>query len=266
MVSKNTITGLGPIEASIVARLTYEKKRIVTLQDFDALFRLPQKGIRQAIYRLKKKNILTPIKRGAYIFSPLEAGPGGTGVDELLIPPLFFPRKNYYVGYSTMYNYYGFTEQLFQTVYVLNTRMNRKKIILGISYKFLKISENRMYGLETIKIRNAEVIISSRERTLIDLLYFNEPVGGINPASEVFSGVVKEKKCDIKKLVEYATRFPNITTRKRVGVLLEGLGVSDAVLKPLIRSVQKTAVSSLNGSRAGRFDKKWRVMVDDSRR
>ena len=266
MVYKNTLKGLGPIEANIVARLTYEKKRIVTLRDFDALFRLPSKVTRQAIYRLKKKNVLASIKRGAYIFSPLEAGPAGVGVDELLVPQLFFPKKNYYVGYSTIFNYYGFTEQLFQTVYVLNTRMNRKRIIRGISYKFVKIAENRMYGLETVKVRDTDVIVSSKERTLIDLLYFNKPVGGIGPACEIFVEVVKEKRCDIKKLVDYAVRFPNITTRKRIGVLLEGLGFSDAVLRPLIKSVQKTAVSSLNGLRTGHLNKKWRVMVNDSRR
>ena len=86
------------------------------------------------------------------MFSPLEAGPEGTVIDELLIPPLFFPKKNYYVGYSTMFNYYRFTEQLFQTVYVLNTSVRMERLICGLSYKFIKISKTRMYGLATIKL------------------------------------------------------------------------------------------------------------------
>ena len=139
MISKNTYKILGPIETNIVARLTYEKKTIVTAEDLDQLFNLSPEDRKQIVFRLKRKKILSPIKRGVYTFSPLEAGPEGTGIDELLIPPLFFPQKNYYVGYSTMFNYYGFTEQLFQTVYVLNTTMRMERIICGLSYKFVRI-------------------------------------------------------------------------------------------------------------------------------
>ncbi|PIQ90864.1 MAG: hypothetical protein COV71_02280 [Candidatus Omnitrophica bacterium CG11_big_fil_rev_8_21_14_0_20_41_12] len=264
MVSNNTSKTLGPIETNIVARLSYEKKAFVTVEDLDRWFNLLPENRKQFVFRLKKKNILIPIKRGVYAFSPLEAGPEGSGVDELLIPPLFFPKKNYYVGYSTMLNYYGFTEQLFQTVYVLNTSRWMEKIICGISYKFVRIPENRLYGSEIIKIKDVDVNISSKERTLIDLLYFNKPVGGIISAVKIFTEVVKNNQCDIKKVIEYAARFSNITTRKRVGLILEGIGVPDIILKPLIKSVKKTAVSSLNGTRQGTLNKKWMAIVNDS--
>lgn len=266
MTYKSTYRALGPIETNIVARLTYEKKKIVTAEDLDQLFNLSPEDRKQLCFRLKNKKIFTPIKRGVYVFSPLEAGPEGAGVDELLIPPLFFPKKNYYIGYSTMFNYYGFTEQLFQTVYVLNTTIHMEKIICGISYKFIRIPENRMYGLETIKVKDTDVNISSKERTLIDFLYFNKPVGGITAAVEIFRGIVKNKQCDIKKFVEYAARFPNVTTRKRIGLILTEIGTSDVILKPLMKSVEKTAVSSLDGSRKGRLNQKWRVIVSDSRK
>ena len=266
MTSKNTSKILGPIETNIVARLTYEKKTIVTAEDFDRLFNLSPNDRKQVVFRLKKKKILTPIKRGVYAFSPLEAGPEGTGVDELLIPPLFFPKKNYYVGYSTMFNYYGFTEQLFQTVYVLNTAKRMERIICGLSYKFVRIPQSRMYGIEKIKVKDAEINISSKERTLIDLLYFNKPVGGITGAVEIFTEIVKNNKCDIKKLIEYAASFPNITTRKRIGLILESAGIAKNILRPLVKSVEKTAVSSFNGSRKGALNKKWRVIINDSRK
>ncbi len=264
MIPKNTSKTLGPIETNIVARLTYEKKTIVTAEDLDQLFKLSPDDRKQVVFRLKKKKILMPIKRGAYAFSPLEAGPEGTGVDEILIPPLFFPKKNYYIGYSTMFNYYGFTEQFFQTVYVLNTAMRMERIICSISYKFIRVSDNRMYGQEVIKVKNMDVSVSSKERTLIDLLYFNKPVGGINNAVQIFRQIVTEKKCDIMKLVEYTARFPNITTRKRIGLILDDLGISDAILDPLIESVQETAISSFNGSRKGKLNKIWRIIINDS--
>ena len=264
MTTKNTSFVLGPLETNIVSRLTYEKKSIVKANDIDALFNLSANDRKQIVLRLKRKKILSPIKRGVYLFSPLEAGPQGTGIDELLIAPLFFPKKNYYIGYSTMFNYYGFTEQLFQTVYVLNTSVRMKRLICGLSYKFIKIGKNRMYGLATIKVKGTDVNISTKERTLIDLLYFNKPVGGIVSASNIFREIVKNNNCDVGKLIKNAACFPNITTRKRIGVILESLGISDNDLRPLIKSVQKTAISSLGATRKGALNRKWRVIVNDS--
>lgn len=264
MASKNTLSELGPTEANVVGRLTYEKKTIVTTKELDELFKFSPEDRKQVVFRLKKKNRLTPIKPGVYIFSPLESGPAGRGINPFLIPPIFFPKKNYYIGYSSMFNYYGFTEQLFQTLYVLNTAVNKEKNICRVPCKFVKISDDRMYGLETEKIEGQDIFFSSKERTMIDLLYFNNPVGGIQPAQEIFSEIVKKKKCDIEKLIEYAVKFPNVTVRKRVGVLLEKIGISEALLKPLAKSIENTALSSLGKTRKGTLNKKWKAIVNDS--
>ena len=263
-MNKNTISRLGPIEAQIIARLTYEAKTLVSAEELDKLFKLSAIDRAKVVSRLKKKNILVPIKRGLYVFSPLEAGPSGRSIDEMLIPPLYLPKNNYYIGYSTMFNYYGFTEQIFQTLYVLNTSFNKKKIICGISFKFLKISENRMYGIKTIEVKGRDVMISDKERTLIDLLYFNKPVGGISVASEIFKRIVQEKQCNIKKLIGYASKFPNVTIRKRIGVLLELLGINEPDLNLLAKSIKGTAISSLGKTRKGRLSKKWRVIINAS--
>lgn len=263
-MNKNTVRRLGPIESRIIARLTYEAKILISAEEMDNLFKLSAVDRAKVVSRLKKKNILVPVKRGLYVFSPLEAGPLGRGIDEMLIPPLYLPENNYYIGYSTMFNYYGFTEQIFQTLYVLNTSFNKKKIICGIAFKFLKISENKMYGIKTIKIKERDIMISDKERTLIDLLYFNKPVGGISVAADIFARIIQEKQCNLKRLIAYASKFPNVTIRKRTGILLESLGISEPDLNPLVKSIKGTAISSLGKTRKGRLNKKWRVIVNAS--
>lgn len=262
MNSKNTFSGLGAKEAEFVARLTYEKKTILSAADIAGLLPPGYKYRNQLVYTLKQKKILTPIKRGFYVFTPLEALPTGLRVNEFLIPPLFFPWKDYYIGYSTMFNYYGFTDQLFQTVYVLNTSMFRERTICGASFKFLKVSKDRMYGIETIQVDGTDVKVSSKERTLVDLVYFNRPVGGVERAIEILTRIVREKRCDVAKLVEYASLFPNVTVRKRIGIVLEWLGIDKTILAPLAESVKRTAVSSFTASRRGALSKTWRVIVD----
>ena len=264
-MNKNTIQGLGQKEAELVARLTYDKRKIIRAEELYRL--LPGvKYRKQFVYNLKQKGILTPIKKGVYIFTPLDSIPSGRRVNEMLIPPLFFPRKNYYIGYSTMFNYYGFIEQLFQVVYVINTSLCRERDITGITYKFVKVSEDRLYGLESVKIEGTDVIISSRERTLVDLIYFNKPVGGIVPATQIFKRIAGRKECNQKKLIEYAAKFPNITTRKRIGLILESMGIKKNLLQPLIKSVEKTAIISLSSSRKGTVNKTWRVISGASRK
>ncbi|MFH0771757.1 MAG: type IV toxin-antitoxin system AbiEi family antitoxin [Candidatus Omnitrophota bacterium] len=257
-------TRLGEKEIEVISRLSYEKKRVVTKEDLDALFKFNDIERNKVVYRLKKKGLFSAIKRGVYVFSPLEYGEGGAAINEMLIPPQFFPKGNYYVGYSTMYNYYSLTDQLFQVVYVLNTSLQRKKKICGVAFNFLRIPESRMYGLEKISVENKEVIISSLERTLVDLVYFNKPVGGIKSALDILKRELKKKRCDIKKFIRLAAQFPSIKTRKKIGILLDEMGYSEGDLAPLVKSVKNTAISSFSGSFKGRLNKKWRIIINDS--
>ena len=259
-------TRLGEKEIEVISRLSYEKKRIVTKEDLDVFFKFDDIKRNKIVYQLKKKGIFSTIKRGVYVFSPLEYGGEGAGINEMLIPPQFFPQKNYYIGYSTMYNYYNLTDQLFQVMYILNTSLQRrKKKICGVIFNFLRVPENRMYGLEKIEINGQEVMISSLERTLVDLIYFNKPVGGIESAFEILKRELKKDRLDIKKFIRFAAQFPNIKTRKRIGVLLEEAGYSDRDLGPLVKSVENTAISSFTGSFKGKLNKKWRVIINDPR-
>ena len=181
-MKNNTMQYINPREREVVARLTYEKVSIITKEQFDKYFNFPKRVKEKTLFRLKKKGILTAIKRGVYFYSPLESGPAGSSINEFLVPSVFFPKGNYYVGYSIMYNYYGFTDQIFQTMYVLNTSLQREKIIGNMRFKMIKISARRMYGFEKIKIKDTEVVVSDKERTLVDMLYFSGPVGGLKGA------------------------------------------------------------------------------------
>lgn len=262
-MNKNTMTSLSKTEVEIVARLTYEEKDIVTAKELDSYLSPDFPYRNQLVYSLKKKRVLIPIKSGVYIFVPLDAVPTGRRVSEFLIPPALFPKGDYYIGYSTMFNYYNFMDQQFQTVCVLNTRISKARTIAGLLFKFTKISPKKMYGLEKIKIKGKEVIVSSKERTLVDFIYYNKPVGGINEAAEILERLVREKKCDIKKLIDYAVRFPAIKTRKRIGLVIEKAGVSDYLLSPLAKSVKKTSLISFSNNRKGRINEKWRAIVND---
>lgn len=257
---------LGPKETEVIARLSYEKASLVTREQFGSWFKFNKALLNQIIFRLKKKSILTAIKRGVYFFSPLESGPAGSSINEFLVPPVFFPKGNYYIGYSTMYNYYGFTDQLFQEMYILNTSVQRNKTIGNMRFCMIKTPQNRMYGLERIKIRDTEVFVSDRERTLVDLMLASQPVGGMGQAFEIFKDQVRGGKVDRKRLIKYALKFPSIVTRKRIGYALEQAGIKEKELAALQKSIRKTSLVPLfpSKSRKGKINKKWMVIENAS--
>ena len=260
MSNKNTSRRyLGPKETKVIARLSYEKATIVTAGQFDEYFDFSNVERAQIIFRLKKKGILSTIKKGIYIFSPLESGPAGRNINEFLIASVLFPKKKYYVGYSTMYNYYGLTDQIYQTIVILNTRVQREKTIGGIQFKMIKVPSFRMYGLEKISIGDAEVMVSDRERTLVDVVFFPDPVGGLKKAFDIIKNQISSKKINLQKFIEYVSIFPSVSTRKRIGIVLDKCGVADEELFPLVKSIEGSSLLTLYNetSRRGRINRKW---------
>ena len=266
MMKNNTMQYISPKEKEVIARLAYEKTTIITQEQFNRYFKFPKRAREKILYRLSRKGILKSIKRGVYFYSPLESGPAGSNINEFLIPPVFFPKGNYYIGYSTMYNYYGFTDQIFQVMYILNTSLQREKAIGNMQFKMIKIPAKRMYELEKIKIKDTEVIVSDKERTLVDLIYAFQPVGGLKRAVEIFKEQIESKRIDTDKLIKYALKFPNVATRKRIGFVLEQAGLNDKELEPLLKSIKKTSLVTLypSKSRKGRINKKWMVIENAS--
>lgn len=254
---------LGPKEVQFIARLSYEKISVISKQQIEAFFG-DSMQISQIIYQLKKKNILKPISKGVYFYSPIETGPKGTRINEFLIAPILFPKGNYYIGYSNIYNYYGFTEQIFQSFYILNTTRQKERLICDIAFKLIKISPNKLYGLTSITVEGTEVVVSDRERTLIDLIYFPNPVGGIKKATEILQNEVTSGKSNLSKIIKYAASFPSISTQKRIGYILDSIGIKNAYLATLANKIKQTSLITLYGSksRKGKIDNKWGVIVD----
>jgi predicted transcriptional regulator of viral defense system len=255
---------LNPKETEAIARLSYEKAKVVDLGQMKAWLKYPPGVFARTIGRLKAKGILRAIKKGVYYYSPLENGPAGTGLNEYIVPPILFPKGGYYVGYTNMYNYYGFLEQIPQVMYVLNAAIQRINTVGKTRFNLLKVPSSRIYGTVKLTIQGSEVSVSDRERTLVDLMYYPEPVGGLRRAFQIFQAQAEDKKTDLDKLIRYATRFPGLSTRRRIGYALEQGGVSPLRLKPLARSVERPSLTTLYGSqsRRGTINKTWRIILD----
>ncbi|MBU0581340.1 MAG: hypothetical protein KKA19_09215 [Candidatus Margulisbacteria bacterium] len=255
---------INPKEKEIISRLSYEKASIIAREKIQQWFKYPKTTLDKTISRLIKKGILKVIKKGVYFYSPLDSGPAGSNINEFLIPPILFPKGNYYIGYTNMFNYYGLLEQISQTMYILNTSLQKQKYIGNILFKLVKVSPNRMYGINEITIKNSKVKVSDREKTIIDMIYFPDPVGGLKAAFDLLCEQINRNKIDVKILVKYALLFPSISIRKRIGFILDKCKISNNILDPLVKSVRNTSLITLYGSksRKGEINNKWKVIID----
>jgi predicted transcriptional regulator of viral defense system len=259
-----TFNGLSKKEVGIISRLSFEGKNIISTSELKNYIPADYKNKNKFISNLRKKNILSPIKRGFYIFNTMGSLPKGRKLTNYLIPNIYFPKQNYYIGYAPMFNYYGFTEQVFQSMVVINTSITGTKEINDSVFQFIRVKNEYMYGIIPTMIMNETVMISDRERTMIDMMYWYEAVGGLKQASGQLQKEIIEKRADLEKFIDYAIRFPKLTVRKLIGVVLDKAEISEALTQPLYDSIKNSSITSVRwDSRKGTINKKWRVITND---
>jgi predicted transcriptional regulator of viral defense system len=165
-----------------------------------------------------------------------------------------------------MFNFYGFTEQLPQTTFIINTSLSSTKIINNLTYKFIKVKEKFMYGIIEKQMSGGIINISDKERTMMDMIFQCNFVGGLSVAMEKVKTIIKDNDCDIKKLVDYAIKFPVLKVRKTIGIILDEAEIAEEISNPLYESIQNTSLISLNWNlqRTGTVNKKWRAIQNDT--
>ena len=259
-------TTIGKIEFDILTRLSYDRtfngKNIVKFSDIAAYLPEGYKYTTQFVSRLIKKNILSPIKKGIYTFNPIESMPVGVANFGFAVADAYMDGKDYYVGYSSLFNWYGFSEQMFQDVYVINNSVSSKKIIDNTTFHFIKVKKEFMYGIVAKEVSGGKVKISDKERTMIDLLYWNGAVGGMQQAMKIVEENIKEQKCDVQKFIDYAIKYQRLSIRKIIGVALDNALIDDKLTKPLYETIKNTSLTSAKwDKRNGTKNGKWRVII-----
>lgn len=249
-------------ELYLISRAEFEKQEIITTKYVRKLFGGSKKAA-NILDKLTRKGRLIQIERGKYIVVPIKAPNQLWAPNEFITAKLWMGDTPYYIGYFTMYNYWGFTEQIPQTVFVLNTKKSCVKTIGNVRYKAVKIDKKKYYGIKKIKIDREFVCISDKERTLVDFIY--NPIGTFENVRKVLD--YNLKRVNIDKFIRYLISFPVISVRKRAGYILERLNCQNFQLRRLQKTIgNKTTyivLNPANPSRRGNINKDWRIIVND---
>lgn len=254
---------LGPESTKLLTDLTRNNQVVFSIEDAAIILRKQKSKIREFLRDLTKKGWLHRIEKGKYLVLPLGISPEQPYTEHhfIIASQLIHP---YYIGYWSMLNYYGYTEQLSNTVCIASTKRKKEMTIAGVNYKFINLPEYKMFGLVDIAISNVNISVSDREKTIIDCLDHPEYCGGI---VEVVKGLWGAREdIDFKKLVGYVEKIGNSAVAKRLGYLLGVLHMKEKIEIAKLRRMIAKGFSSLDPSlpKTGRTISQWNLRLNIS--
>jgi predicted transcriptional regulator of viral defense system len=252
---------LGSISSVLIQELSKAKTPVFTTSEALQILNINPRRVNKILYDLVRKGWLKRIEKGKYILIPLSVDSSEPYTEDqfIIASKLIAP---YYIGFWSMLHYYGYTEQLINTVFIASTKRRKDLIHGGVHYKFIKIKPENLFGITEIKIDNVKVRSSNKEKTLVDCLSHPEYCGGVQEIIKTLWNARKE--INLEKLVKYADRVNNSAIIKRLGFLLECLGMDKEVAVEEFRNKVKKGYSPLDPllPKKGKFNSRWNLLVN----
>jgi len=215
------------------------------------------------LHTLVKRGWLQRIEKGKYLILPFEAGREGEWTEHEFIIASYL-IKPYYIGFRSALNYYGYTEQVSRTVFIASTRRKMKPElgISGVVYRLVYMSEGKFFGDAEVILDGYRIMISEREKTIVDCLDRLEYCGGVSEVAKALS--YGRDELDLLKMAHYAVKNGNKAVIKRLGYLLELLSFEAHGAIDILRRNLGSGYSPLDtlGYREGRHIQRWKIVVN----
>ena len=247
--------GLSKRESYLLSYLSEKNKDIFKLKDVMKILGCSYPNAKVTAERLIKKKWIERLLKGRYMIIPFSAGIEGKYLEhEFIIASLF----SGYIGYWTALNYYGFTEQIPDKIFIASRKRLKDRTILGIRLKFISIDEKKFFGFKKIKILNHSIKISNPEKTIIDCLDKPKYCGGIGEIIKALE--YGKEEINFKKLRRYALQIRNNSVIKRLGFILEYLNLNTMEFEKLVG--KGYSILDPTKEKKRKYDSKWKLLVN----
>ena len=212
--------------------------------------------------RLQNKGWIRRIRRGRFAVIPLSSGESRTPqLHEFIIAmDLVSPAA---IAYWSALNHHGMTEQLPRTVFVATNHPVRRppKDVMSVNYKVISLRPGKFFGIVKDWIDEMPFSITDREKTIIDGLDLPQYVGGVDEIAKALSSAWSQ--LEESKLRKYAVKIGNSAVAKRLGFLMESLGLGD--VEKFRKAIHLTqGFSSLDPTlpHSGKYNRRWGLLVN----
>jgi predicted transcriptional regulator of viral defense system len=223
-----------------IDNLRSEGRYSFTLMEVKNQFQISPEAVKKSIQRLGRKNKIVHIRKGFYIIVPPEYSSKGIVPPSFFIPDLMkFLGRDYYLGLLNAASYFGAAHQQPQEYYIITTSPTLRKINNhSVKINFCKKKEWDTRFVMDQKTEAGYVRISSPELTAIDLIFFQDRIGGFDRVSTILEEL--STQINPNTLLDCAKTYNIISVVQRLGFILEIVLGKAEIVKPLKKYLQRT--------------------------
>lgn len=259
---------LGKLEAAALAYVQMRNLRTVKTGDLVAALRITGKQERELLSRMARAGIIAKVRNGLYLFpAKLPLGGVWTPEEATVINALMADKQaRYQITGPNAFNRYGYDEQIPARVYIYNDAISGDRSVGRTELTLVKVSPERFGETEQFETPSGEALVySSRVRTLVDAVYDWSRFDSLPRAYDWIRRDIEDGRISPTDLAKVTIRFGNLGTIRRIGALLEQMGIQESVLKRLQRTLTpSTAKIPLVPGRPprGTLMKRWGVILN----
>jgi len=225
---------------------------------------LPADEVAKLLARWRGQGWVTRVRRGLYIAVPLGSDAAAANADPWTILARAFGPC--YIGGWSAAEHWGLTEQLFRSTVILTARSVRPRDgeLNGLRYLAKRISKARFFGTKRVWRDQVPIEVSDPSRTLVDVLDEPRLGGGIRHVAGVVDAYFRSEQRADDILLDYTRRYGRGVVFKRLGFLVEGLGIEAPGVIAACRTGLSAGYSRLDpgGPRRGRLVRRWGLQVN----
>jgi len=263
---------LGNLERQLFAYAQLRNLRTLQTGDLVNALQINPKQERELLSRLNRAGLIAKVRNGLYLVPQRLPLGGRWSPGEILALNTLMNDKNgrYQICGPNTFNRYGFDEQIPARVFAYNNRLSGERTVGSVTLNLIKVSDERLGDVEEVKTADGEIgFYSSRRRSLVDAVY---DWSRFNTLPRAYGWIKKElssKRISDKELVEVTLRYGDIGTIRRIGFLLESLGVRQTLLRKLNNAL---ALSNSfipfipNGTRKGKINRRWGIIDNETKK
>jgi len=237
-----------------------------SIEDIHREIHKPLKNISKDIDRLRAKGAVQNIRRGFYTVIPEEYRKMGAVPVEFYIDDLMkYLSKQYYVGLLSAAMLHGAAHQQPQEFFVITAPPKTRRIVKKST--IINFCEKKYFpsaGIEAKKTDTGYIKVSGKELTFLDLIYFEQTVGGLNRVITILTELSDD--LSINRFKEALSNTFPAAVFQRAGYISEKVLKSEKLAlvfeKKLSSLKYQTAYLKASGAKSGLRDDKWDLIIN----
>jgi predicted transcriptional regulator of viral defense system len=257
--------GINGKNRKLLYSLNSSGKNSFSVREASEILELPPDKTRLILSYFERRGWLARVKRGLYVSVPL----GTANPHEYREAPWLVAGRVFspcYIGGWSAAEYWELTEQIFNSVYVVTSRPFRSRItnVQGTDFVLKFRKKIILDHTKGVWIGNEKVFVSGPAQTVVDILDDPAAGAGIRHSADIVEAYFRSDAVNEDELLARIGEYGNRTIYKRLGFILESLGLSSAGFVEICRKNISRGYSVLDPTIKikGTYSRRWNLRVN----